>query len=133
MASEIERLPDLEGFLKFASNPDWLRLRLAYVSYPTARRETRAATTGVPEAAGDLAPRAVLNTVALLIAPASPVKSHSLTRKARKSPAKAAQSRNPPPQDAGVGDDAAAVASSTRNRRGRPRSSRRSDAVPPHE
>ena len=133
MASEIERLPDLEGFLKFASNPDWLHLRLAYVSYPTARRETRAATTGVPEAAGDLAPRAVLNTVALSIAPASPVKSHSLTRKARKSPAKVAQSRNPPPQDAGVGDGAEAVASSTRNRRGRPRSSRHSDAVPPHE
>ena len=58
MASEIERLPDLEGFLKFASNPDWLRVKLAYVSFPTARRETRAATAGVPrEAAGDLAPR----------------------------------------------------------------------------
>jgi hypothetical protein len=23
MASKIERLPDLEGFLKFASIPDW--------------------------------------------------------------------------------------------------------------
>jgi hypothetical protein len=28
MASEIERLPDLEGFLKFASIPDWRRVRL---------------------------------------------------------------------------------------------------------
>ena len=81
MASEIERLPDLEGFLKFASNPDWLRVKLAYVSFPTARRETRAATAGVPrEAAGDLAPRTPLNTVPLSIAPASPVKSHSLTK-----------------------------------------------------
>jgi type IV secretory pathway TraG/TraD family ATPase VirD4 len=33
MASEIERLPDLEGFLKFASIPDWRRVTLSYVSY----------------------------------------------------------------------------------------------------
>jgi hypothetical protein len=37
MASEIERLPDLEGFLKFASIPDWLRSTLSYVSYPVRR------------------------------------------------------------------------------------------------
>ncbi|MDP9065990.1 MAG: type IV secretion system DNA-binding domain-containing protein [Pseudomonadota bacterium] len=29
MASEIERLPDLDGFLKFASVPDWVRVRLS--------------------------------------------------------------------------------------------------------
>src|SRR6267142_1518634 len=28
MASEIERLPDLQGFLKFASIPDWLLVSL---------------------------------------------------------------------------------------------------------
>ena len=28
MASEIERIPDLSGFLKLASRPDWLRVRL---------------------------------------------------------------------------------------------------------
>jgi type IV secretory pathway TraG/TraD family ATPase VirD4 len=38
MASEIERLPDLEGFLKFASIPDWMHLRLSYVSYPIVDR-----------------------------------------------------------------------------------------------
>ena len=38
MASEIERLPDLEGFLKFASIPDWKRVRLAPVSYPMVER-----------------------------------------------------------------------------------------------
>ena len=32
MASEIERLPDLEGFLKMASIPDWRRVRLTPVS-----------------------------------------------------------------------------------------------------
>jgi type IV secretory pathway TraG/TraD family ATPase VirD4 len=38
MASEIERLPDLEGFLKLASIPDWRRVRLTPVSYPVATR-----------------------------------------------------------------------------------------------
>ena len=38
MASEIERLPDLEGFLKFASIPDWMHLALSYVSYPSVDR-----------------------------------------------------------------------------------------------
>jgi type IV secretory pathway TraG/TraD family ATPase VirD4 len=44
MASEIERLPDLEGFLKFASIPDWMRVALSRVSYPTVRREKRTET-----------------------------------------------------------------------------------------
>jgi hypothetical protein len=35
MASEIERLPDLAGFLKLASNPDWLRVDLVPKVYPT--------------------------------------------------------------------------------------------------
>jgi type IV secretory pathway TraG/TraD family ATPase VirD4 len=38
MASEIERLPDLEGFLKLASIPDWRRVTLSYVSYRLVRR-----------------------------------------------------------------------------------------------
>ena len=33
MASEIERLPDLQGFLKFASTPDWVYLTLSYRNY----------------------------------------------------------------------------------------------------
>jgi len=28
MASEIEQLPDLEGFLKFASRPEWMAVRV---------------------------------------------------------------------------------------------------------
>jgi type IV secretory pathway TraG/TraD family ATPase VirD4 len=32
MASEIEQLPDLTGFLKFASQPQWRRVRLALSS-----------------------------------------------------------------------------------------------------
>jgi type IV secretory pathway TraG/TraD family ATPase VirD4 len=37
MASEVERLPDLEGLLKFASIPDWMRVTLSPVSYPVVR------------------------------------------------------------------------------------------------
>jgi len=39
MASEIERLSDLEGFLKMASIPDWIRVTLAHVRYPTVVRQ----------------------------------------------------------------------------------------------
>ena len=44
MASEIERLPDLTGFLKLASIPDWMEVTLTHVSYPTVVRSGR--TTG---------------------------------------------------------------------------------------
>lgn len=39
MASEIERLPDLEGYLKFASLPDWARVTLSHVDYPIVREK----------------------------------------------------------------------------------------------
>ena len=48
MASEIERLADLEGFLKFASIPDWQYVALTHVQYPTIDR---------PKRAGGAAPR----------------------------------------------------------------------------
>ena len=38
MASEIERLPDLEGFLKLASIPDWKRVTVTSGSYPKVVR-----------------------------------------------------------------------------------------------
>jgi type IV secretory pathway TraG/TraD family ATPase VirD4 len=44
MASEIERLPDLTGFLKLASIPDWMRVTLTHVSYPTVDRRGRCAS-----------------------------------------------------------------------------------------
>jgi len=53
MASEIERLPDLEGFLKFASIPDWRHVRLTPVTYPTvARRRPGSVAGGPPASAG---------------------------------------------------------------------------------
>src|SRR6266481_1501882 len=57
MASEIERLPDLEGFLKFASIPDWTRVTLVHRSYPSIvrnRRQDSATTTPESEIAPPL-------------------------------------------------------------------------------
>jgi len=44
MASEIERLPDLTGFLKLASIPDWMWITLTHVNYPTVDRSGRCAS-----------------------------------------------------------------------------------------
>lgn len=41
MASEIERLPDLAGFLKLASSPDWREVRLTPPSGPVPGRTQR--------------------------------------------------------------------------------------------
>jgi len=46
MASEIERLPDLAGFLKVASVPDWMRVDLVPATYPVV--DVAAATAPVP-------------------------------------------------------------------------------------
>jgi type IV secretory pathway TraG/TraD family ATPase VirD4 len=57
MASEIERLPDLEGYLKFASIPDWRRVRLTPVSYPTvARSRPSSAPASTPTPASEASP-----------------------------------------------------------------------------
>jgi len=50
MASEIERLPDLQGFLKFAWIPDWRRVRLTPVTYPTVARSKPGRLAGGPAA-----------------------------------------------------------------------------------
>ena len=51
MASEIERLPDLEGYLKIVSNPDWLRVTLRHVSYSTVERAHQPVVRVTPEVA----------------------------------------------------------------------------------
>jgi hypothetical protein len=40
LASEIEQLPDLAGYLKIASRSEWLRVRLRPGHETTASRET---------------------------------------------------------------------------------------------
>jgi hypothetical protein len=52
MASEIERLPDLEGFLKFASIPDWRQVRLVPLRHTAGRRDERRAVGVGPSGVG---------------------------------------------------------------------------------
>jgi hypothetical protein len=49
MASEIERLADLEGYLKIASMPDWMRTTLVHVNYPEAARNRAAKEAADPQ------------------------------------------------------------------------------------
>lgn len=84
MASEIERLPDLEGILKIASVPDWERVRLTPVHYPIVIRkrqpEAAVSTPASPAVAagtadGAVAPAAVsvADTGGPLSVPPTPV------------------------------------------------------------
>jgi len=50
MASEIERLPDLSGFLKLASVPDWQLVRLTPLNEPQVPRPARTVSTQTPPA-----------------------------------------------------------------------------------
>ncbi|HEY3784363.1 MAG TPA: type IV secretion system DNA-binding domain-containing protein [Steroidobacteraceae bacterium] len=47
MASEIERLPDLEGFLKLASVPDWKRVTITRATDPSVASSSRRPGSGV--------------------------------------------------------------------------------------
>jgi type IV secretory pathway TraG/TraD family ATPase VirD4 len=107
MASEIERLADLEGFLKFASIPDWMRVTLAHVSYPIVVRNRRPdppASAPEPEPA---APAAVpSDTAALPATPLRPIRSQATIRKrTRKRRAEDAQSSGALREAAGPRDD----------------------------
>jgi type IV secretory pathway TraG/TraD family ATPase VirD4 len=107
MASEIERLPDLVGLLKFASIPDWQWVTLSHVSYPTVvrtRRPDTPASTPEPESA---APAPTLShTTALPATPFSTVKSRAPIRKrTRKSQAENAQSMGTVREGVEVGND----------------------------
>jgi len=48
MASEIERLPDLAGYLKLASIPDWLAVKLTHISRPVKPWPRRPASVETP-------------------------------------------------------------------------------------
>ncbi|MDB6044614.1 MAG: hypothetical protein JWM63_3165 [Gammaproteobacteria bacterium] len=98
MASEIERLPDLQGFLKFASIPDWKRVRFTPVSYPPVVRSRRPFAAASVPAAPAGAPSA--NPPAAVTPPSAtshPAKSARPVRKrARKPRAKVTQATAAP-------------------------------------
>jgi type IV secretory pathway TraG/TraD family ATPase VirD4 len=89
MDSEIERLPDLAGFLKLASTPDWIRMKLSYVTYPVVFQQRR------PESSVGEAP--LTPVVPEATAPATPPPGPAKAR-ARRPPrkSKAQQERHPP-------------------------------------
>jgi type IV secretory pathway TraG/TraD family ATPase VirD4 len=101
MASEIERLPDLEGFLKFASIPDWRYVRLTPVSYPTVARTVSPnapASTPIPAAA---APPAGLSAATEPpAAPSRPAKSPAPRPKRGRKPKGVETEAPAPPREA---------------------------------
>jgi hypothetical protein len=106
MASEIERLPDLEGFLKFASIPDWRRVRLTPVSYPQvvrSRQPNTATSTPMPAAA---APPAAVPAAAPPAAPSRRAKSQApIAKRARKPKATVTHAPTAPREAAKTGRD----------------------------
>jgi type IV secretory pathway TraG/TraD family ATPase VirD4 len=80
MASQIERLPDLEGFLKLASVPDWQAVRLAPVNASASRRVRKPAIVTSPT-----------NTAKEPLKASSPVPPMAKPRRARKDQAAAPQ------------------------------------------
>ena len=91
MASQIERLPDLEGFLKLASIPDWQVVKLTPVTGPTPVRARRPAIVKGPTTAAK-------KPIEANSPPASPILPAAKPRRARKDKGVAAQVPLPAPQ-----------------------------------
>jgi type IV secretory pathway TraG/TraD family ATPase VirD4 len=91
MASEIERLPDLEGFLKFASNPDWQHVTLppsngaaaARGKRPTATAPSSPPPTAVPAPASAAALSQPVGAAPLSPTPRRPTKPTKRTPRKR--------------------------------------------------
>ena len=79
MASEIERLPDLGGFLKFASIPDWMRVKLKFACYPSVDGPQRAAAT--PASAAPMPPTMQSNVTEPPATAPTPTKDRAPMRK----------------------------------------------------
>jgi hypothetical protein len=106
MASEIERLPDLEGFLKFASIPDWMRVALSPMSYPTVRRARRTETMASTLRPAAVSPAAASSDPGVPPAtPSSAVESRAATRKGVRKPAADATAIDSPRDAAGIRED----------------------------
>jgi type IV secretory pathway TraG/TraD family ATPase VirD4 len=92
MASQIERLADLEGFLKLVSVPDWQVVRLTPVSGPPPVRARRPAIVTVPSSAA----KKPLGARSQVSSPAPPA---AKPRRARKGKAAAPQVPVPASED----------------------------------
>jgi type IV secretory pathway TraG/TraD family ATPase VirD4 len=86
MASEIERLPNLQGYLKFASIPDWHRITLTHVEYPIVRQR-RSDTKAPPIRPAAVVPASVGAGAAMAAAaPAPAPRSRVAARKGGRKP-----------------------------------------------
>jgi type IV secretory pathway TraG/TraD family ATPase VirD4 len=82
MPSELERLADLEGFLKFASYPNWMHLMLPYVKYASKARGGRSGAAAPEPPSATVAPAAAAPEEKPPPAdPSKPVESPTATRK----------------------------------------------------
>jgi type IV secretory pathway TraG/TraD family ATPase VirD4 len=106
MASEIERLPDLQGFLKFASIPDWQYVALTHVKYPTIDRPKQAGSAApTPEPTPEARTSSVDRPTAT--APGPLESGGAIGRGARKTRTRRAQSSDAQPQEGEVSGDPA--------------------------
>jgi hypothetical protein len=108
MASEIERLPDLQGFLKLTSSPDWQRVRLKPVNYPEIVRTRRPdASAGEPGLkAGPASPNASTGVIPPEVSPVKPMAAAAPA--AKKRPRKSSAGVTPSAGVPGEGGDLSA-------------------------
>jgi type IV secretory pathway TraG/TraD family ATPase VirD4 len=142
MASEIERLPDLTGYLKLASIPDWMAVKLTPISEPAPARPRRPARVVSPSAPVPQAP--VHSPAAVGPEPHTPMHSSAATGPEPQTPVHLPAGADPEPQT-GAPSPAAATRSdgaATRRRKPRVASPRRSrpkkpaatpSDAPPHD
>jgi hypothetical protein len=98
--------PDLEGFLKFASIPDWTRVTLVHRSYPTIVRSRRPDTAPRPAEPESAPPVVASEPIAQPAAPPSEVKSpRPIRKRARRSKAENAGSNGASTEADQVRDD----------------------------
>jgi hypothetical protein len=110
MASEIERLADLEGFLKFASIPDWQYVSLTHVKYPTIDRPKRAASAAPTPEPTPVAPKSSADSPPAA-APGAVESKGAVGKGARKSRTRKAQSGDAPPREGTMSGDPAPIES----------------------
>jgi hypothetical protein len=119
LASEIEQLADLRGYLKFASRPQWLDVRL---QPPDALHAPDRTAPVVPVVAKAAAEQRAAAPVAAAAVDAAPVQAARTRKRARSAPAPAAPSPSPSPAAGHTGTSAArrvTALSSTRRVRAR--------------
>jgi hypothetical protein len=119
MASEIERLPDLTGYLKLASIPDWLAVRLTPIGGPVPDRPRRPAQVMSPSAPEPQTP--MHSSAAANLEPQTPVHSAAAAAPEPQTPAHSLAAANPKPQKRAPSPAAATRSESAATRRRKPR------------